>query len=207
MKGTERIRQALAAGVMLAALAAAPGATALDGTGQEIVLPSGARVRWQETLHDSTNSLGLTYRFRFVMPDLAQQVPATSGAASDFEDAGGPIDIGTETGGDAAVAVEIAPLPGAPATAPQTGSQPQEPDVVPAAPDVLAQDPVHQDIVWLCENWVLPRVASPAPRPTRIIISLVDKETPFDGYDPEVVQLSEAFRLPAGGDRCEWEPW
>lgn len=78
---------------------------------------------------------------------------------------------------------------------------------LPTAPDVLVQDAVHGDIVWLCENWVLPRIASPAPRPTQIIISLSDKELPFGTYDPDALQIFEAFRLPAGRDTCEWEPW
>jgi hypothetical protein len=43
-------------------------------------------VFWQETLHDNPAVIGLTYRFRFVMPDLAQRVPSTSGPASDFEE-------------------------------------------------------------------------------------------------------------------------
>ena len=79
--------------------------------------------------------------------------------------------------------------------------------VLPAAPDVLAQDPVHDDIVWLCENWALPRIAAPAPRPSQIIISLADREVPFGAFDPEAVQIFEAFRLPPDRDTCEWEPW
>ena len=82
-----------------------------------------------------------------------------------------------------------------------------EEPALPAAPDVLAQDPLHDDVVWLCQNWVLPRVASPAPRPQVIMISIADKDIPFGAYDPEVLQLFEAFRLPADRDECEWEPW
>ena len=71
-----------------------------DPGGVRIDLPSGAVVFWQETLHDTAGGLGLTARFRFVMPDLAQRVPSTSGSASDFveEEERGPIDIDTESG-------------------------------------------------------------------------------------------------------------
>lgn len=208
----------------------------LKGSGTEITLPSGAVVRWQETLHDNSGGIGLTYRFRFVMPDLAQRVPSTSGPASDFEDARGPIDIDTEsgevtgdivtgdmTGGDtgedmantAEIAVTDPDSAGSATDATETETEGDEEaadalledPVLPAAPDVLAQDPVHHDVVWLCENWALPRVASPAPRPSQIIISLADKEIAFGAYDPDVVQLFEAFRLPPDRDTCEWEPW
>ena len=53
----------------------------------------------------------------------------------------------------------------------------------------------------------VPRVAGSGPRPSQIIISLSDKKTAFGAYDPEVVQLFEAFRLPPDRDSCEWEPW
>lgn len=78
---------------------------------------------------------------------------------------------------------------------------------LPAAPDVLAQDPVHEDIVWLCENWALPRIPSTGPRPTQIIISLASKDVAFGAYDPDAVQLFEAFRLPSDREACIWEPW
>ena len=80
--------------------ALAAGGAVAGASPVEVVLPSGARVIWQETRHDTSGGLGLTYRFRFVMPDLARLVPATSGPASDFEDAEGrgPIDIDTESG-------------------------------------------------------------------------------------------------------------
>lgn len=188
----------------------------------EVVLPSGARVIWQETRHDTSGGLGLTYRFRFVMPDLARLVPATSGPASDFEDAEGrgPIDIDTESGdvsgegADAGMIDEAAMQAEAEQGAEDGAEDGAEQDAdalveeaLPAAPDVLAEDPIHLDIVWLCENWALPRIASPAPRPRQIIISLASKETAFGAYDPEVVQLFEAFRLPPDRDACEWEPW
>ncbi len=234
MQKAETIRKAMVMGALLTPLLSASNALAGDPDGIKVQLPSGALVYWQETLHDSAGGLGLTARFRFVMPDLATRVPSTSGPASDFaasdfaEDARGPIDIDTESGEvegaeiggaeiegtdaaqpDAAMAETVAP-PGA--EMPDDGSEQAadalvEEPVLPAAPDILAQDPIHQDIVWLCENWALPRIASPAPRPRQIIISLADKKTPFGAYDPDVVQLFEAFRLPPDRAACEWEPW
>lgn len=216
------------AGVMAQEMSGQPGQRANEtgdhrfkGSGAEITLPSGAVVRWHETLHDNSGGIGLTYRFRFVMPDLAQRVPSTSGPASDFEDERGPIDIDTESGevtgegmaDTSEIAVTDPDSAGFATDATETEGDEEAADtlleepVLPAAPDVLAQDPVHHDVIWLCENWALPRVASPAPRPSQIIISLADKETAFGAYDPDVVQLFEAFRLPPDRDTCEWEPW
>jgi hypothetical protein len=224
-----------AIGLALIPAALAAGGAVAGGKPVEVVLPSGARVTWLETRHDNAGGLGLTYRFRFVMPDLAQRVPATSGPASDFENeqGRGPIDIDTESGevsgesGDKDVqgGATDGALPGpvtdgsdaASTTGTQTPSQDDaveqdadamlEGEVLPAAPDVLAQDPIHDDIVWLCENWALPRIASPAPRPEQIVISIASKQTEFGTFDPDVVQLFEAFRLPADHNACEWEPW
>jgi len=212
-----------AIGLVLGSWAILAGAAgpALAQAGQgDIALPSGAVVRLQETRHDSSGGFGLTYRFRFVMPDLADRVPATSGPASDFADgdAPGPVEIDTESGevlgddGDDGLidpaSLEDLPEADLPAAADEAAADAllDEP-VLPAAPDVLAQDPVHGDIVWLCENWVLPRIASPAPRPSQIVISLADREVAFGALDPEAVQVFEAFRLPSDRDACEWEPW
>jgi hypothetical protein len=221
------IRKSVAQGALVVLMAPAPAMATADPAGVRITLPSGSVVFWQETLYDNAGGQGLTARFRFVMPDLAQRVPSTSGPASDFaeEEPRGPVDIDTETGeviGDEMEAETYAPDP-VPDQDMPTGddmiadmteggaeeaadAQLEEP-VLPAAPDVLAQDPVHQDVVWLCENWALPRIASPAPRPAQIVISLADKAIPFAAYDPDVVQLFEAFRLPPDRDACEWEPW
>ena len=40
-----------------------------------------------------------------------------------------------------------------------------------------------------------------------VAFRIADKATPFAAYDPDVLQLFEAFRLPADRDTCEWEPW
>ncbi|WP_134680110.1 DUF6497 family protein [Paracoccus ravus] len=214
-----------AASAMFLALASPAAAT--DAPGTRIELPSGAELRWLETLQDSAGGSGLTYRFRFLMPDLAARVPSTSGSATEPELAERPpIEIDTEAGGDASGddyiddglvdidELQLSPVPQDAGSAPEDLDAAEieadgmiEDPALPAAPDVLAQDPVHDDIVWLCENWVLPRIASPAPRPQQIVISIADKDIPFGIYDPEVLQLFEAFRLPPDRDSCEWEPW
>ena len=226
------IRKSVAQGALVVLMAPAPAMATADPAGVRITLPSGSVVFWQETLHDNAGGQGLTARFRFVMPDLAQRVPSTSGSASDFaeEEERGPIDIDTESGeitGEDMQAGTFAPEPDAEpdpgqdeiavtglpeAEMAENGTEEEadaliEAPALPAEPDAMAQDPVHQDVVWLCENWALPRIASPAPRPSQIIISLADKAIPFAAYDPDVVQLFEAFRLPPDRDACEWEPW
>ena len=238
------IRKSVARGALVLLMTPAAAMATADPAGVRITLPSGTVVFWQETLHDNAGGEGLTARFRFVMPDLAQRVPSTSGPASDFveDEAPGPLGIDTETGvvmGEPMAEELLAEeLPGPDQDAANVTDLPEddlsdadltetdmteadltgdsveeaadamiEEPVLPAAPDVLAQDPVHQDVVWLCENWALPRIASPAPRPAQIVISLADKAIPFAAYDPDVVQLFEAFRLPPDRDICEWEPW
>lgn len=217
MSGVAVIGLALVPSAVLAGLA---GAALAQEPGADITLPSGAVVRWLETRHDNSGGMGLTYRFRFVMPDLAQRVPATVGPASDFppDEARAPIEIDTESDEawedgaddgliDPATLEDLAqadlPDPADEEAADALVGAP----VLPAAPDVLAQNPVHEDIVWLCENWALPRIAAPAPRPSQIVISLADREIPFGAFDPEAVQVFEAFGLPPDRNACEWEPW
>ena len=79
--------------------------------------------------------------------------------------------------------------------------------MVPAEPDLLLQDPVHADIVWLCENWVLPRLKAPSPLPAQVIISIADRPTQFGAFDPEAVQLFEAFTPTDDRTACIWSPW
>ncbi len=78
---------------------------------------------------------------------------------------------------------------------------------VPVAPDILLQDPNHKDIVWLCENFVLPRIKDLPQRPQQIVISVASAESPFGTFDPAIVQLFEGFALPPDRDACLWEPW
>lgn len=78
--------------------------------------------------------------------------------------------------------------------------------VLPAAPDILMQDPLHRDIVWLCENFVLPRLAGEVPRPRQVVISVASAPSPFGSFDPAIVQLFEGFSIPSDRDACLWEP-
>lgn len=203
--------------MMLATAALPVGAEVTGASGTQITLPSGAQAQWQETLHDSSGGTGLTYRFRFVIPDLASRLPADSAPAMADEAPRGPIDIDTESGqidsaDDGADYVDDSMIA---TTEPedQDGSAEEMADAMIEDPaqngtvDSAAQDPLHADVVWLCQNWVLPRIASPAPRPSQIIISLSDKAVPFGSYALDTVQLFEAFHLPPDRDSCEWEPW
>lgn len=77
---------------------------------------------------------------------------------------------------------------------------------LPAAPDILMQDPVHRDIVWLCEKFVLPQLAGQSPRPRQVVISMASAPSPFGSFDPGIVQLFEGFSIPPDRDACVWEP-
>lgn len=77
---------------------------------------------------------------------------------------------------------------------------------LPAAPDVLMQDPLHRDIVFLCENFVLPQIAQMSPRPTQVVISMASAPSPFGSFDPAIVQLFEGFSIPKDRNACLWEP-
>ena len=55
---------------LLLSVLAAP-AIAEDVTQIPLPVPSGQPVYWQETIHGIPGTHGLTYRFRFVAPDLA----------------------------------------------------------------------------------------------------------------------------------------
>lgn len=187
------------------ALLAVP-AWAQDAKGMRIALPSGAEALWQETLQDESGGQGLTYRFRFVMPDLVQRVPDANPA----EPARGPIDIDTDTAevtGDAPTDAHDhaePDMPGADADTEAAADEMQDSGAQEPAP---GQDPLRDDMVWLCENWALPRVTASQPRPGQIVISLSNKEVAFGTYDPDALQLFEAFVLPADRDACEWQPW
>lgn len=161
-------------------------AWAEDVRGTRIILPSGAEAGWQETLHDDSGGQGVTHRFRFVIPDLAQRIPPPDEGAESRDDPEGSADADTEAAADAMV---------------------EQPSGAEDGDEGAQADPLHDDVVWLCQNWVLPRVRESVPRPRQIIISLSDKEVAFGTYDPDALQLFEAFALPADRDVCEWEPW
>lgn len=182
---------------------------AKDLSGMPIDLPSGGKVMWQETRQDDSGGNGLTYRFRFVMPDLDGRAPMATAPASQDR---GVLD--TETGeveGDEAAlaAPQLADL--TPADADDT-TEAEADTAWDAAPQggagmTTEQDPLYDDMVWLCENWALARAAGEKPRPGQIVISLSDRETAFGAYNPDALQVFEAFRLPADRDVCIWEPW
>lgn len=193
-----------------------------------ILLPSGAEVYLQETLSDSIGDSGLTYRYRFVMPDLASRVPSTSGPAGEFmEDAEGPLVIDTEAMAaepaneddyidDGMIAEEdmdfspVISIPGAERAADDAIDRTlagDDPEALPPAPEALFKDPIHDDVMWLCDNVVLKEALKTGKRPRQIVISLADRESPFGSYDPDVLQLFEAFSVPPTRDICEWRPW
>lgn len=194
-----------------------------------ISLPSGAQVYLQEMLSDSIGDSGLTYRYRYVMPDLASRVPSTTGPATETDVIGaeGPQDIDTEAMGSEPIAegdyiddgmiadedMDFAPvisIPGAEEAADDAIDRTladEDPEALPPAPDALFKDPIHDDVIWLCQNVVLKEALKTGKRPRQIVISMSDRESAFGSYDPDVLQLFEAFSVPRDRDTCEWRPW
>jgi len=82
----------------------------------------------------------------------------------------------------------------------------EDESALPAAPDILMQDPIHRDIIWLCENFVLPRIAHLEQLPGQVVISLASAPGPFGSFDPDIVQIFEGFSIPASRSHCVWEP-
>ncbi|MDN3711069.1 DUF6497 family protein [Paracoccus cavernae] len=204
-----------------------PAPPASQPASASIDLPSGAKVYLQETLEDNFGDYGLTLRYRFVMPDLADRVPSSFGTGTDF---GGdePLDIDTQSmeGGedsgedyidDGLISPEdldfqpVFSIPGAEEAADQVIdhaiSDIDDGTTLPAVPDVLLKDPIHDDIVWICDNIALPEALKSAKRPAQIVVSLADRESEFGSYDPNVLQIFESFSLPKDRDSCEWRPW
>ncbi|MRX50072.1 hypothetical protein GI374_06315 [Paracoccus sp. S-4012] len=212
----------------LLASAAAPWAAATVPAapdGEAITAPSGAELRFVDTVRDVPGPAGVTWRYRFIMPDLASLVPVTTGdATGDLteEDMAELDSLGLDISLRPGTAVKVDPLAESELVDPEDLDLPDfrpedfvfaedefdAPLAVPADPDILLQDPVHADIAWICENWVLPRVAADtAPRPAQIIISVSDRPTEFGAVDIEAVQLFEAFSISDDGRHCIWEPW
>ncbi|MFD1795883.1 hypothetical protein FQV27_03065 [Paracoccus aurantiacus] len=205
----------------------ATAALAEDVTQIPLPVPSGQPIYWQETIHGVPGAHGLTYRFRFVAPDLADLVPMAEPAPMDNlteEDMAALSDLASSEGaGGAAILsgavddglISAQELDLAPVISFQNAEEAADAYIVaeddgvalPPAPDILFRDPMHDDIVWLCEEYVLPRIASPAPRPTEIVISLSDRATASGDLESGAVQLFEAFSLPPDRDECVWEPF
>lgn len=224
--------------VLALILTAVPALSAQTADSAPIAVPSGAVVTWLDTVTDAPGPAGLTYRYRFVMPDLASRVPATQGPAGEDltpEDMAELDDLGT---GDAG-GMDMAPAAGADAEGMDQSElvSPEDLDLpdfrpedfadptaearndaaaagtleatapLPADPDILLQDPVHDDIVWLCNHWVLPRLAAAEPLPGQVVISLADRPTVFGEADMNAVQLFEAFSVSPDRKSCIWEAW
>ena len=66
-------------------------------------------------------------------------------------------------------------------------------------------DTAFADMQALCDGFALPRIAAGGPRPSQIVITLMDREVPFGAPAPEATQFFEAFR--PEGDTCLWEPF
>lgn len=217
-------------------------ATSVNAAGPNpnlLPVPSGQPIYWLETIHGLPGVDGLTYRFRFVAPELDNLVPpapdgpmeeltdediaALEQLANSEEDPGISIFLQAVDSG-VMRAEEIDQRPVASVEAADTAGnvealpdpETSDPDgiegaanspALPRAPDSLVRDPMHDDIVWLCENFVLPRIASPAPRPSEILISLADRETKAGEIAIGAVQLFEAFTLPPDRDECVWAPF
>lgn len=63
----------------------------------------------------------------------------------------------------------------------------------------------HADMLALCTDYALPRLPTPGPVPSQIIIVLSDREVPFGETRPEATQYFEAYSLLDGA--CIWEPF
>ena len=109
---------------------------------EPVAVPSGQPVTLLDVISNQPGPAGLTYRFRFLAPQIG---------------AGGGID----------------------------------------------HDMVFEDMVALCESYVLPRVARSMPVPSQVIISFSDRPVPFGAADPEATQFFEAFTIRDG--HCIWE--
>lgn len=59
------------------------------------------------------------------------------------------------------------------------------------------------DMAHLCEHYALPRLATPGPEISQVIISLSDRIVAFGEISPEATQFFEAYRPENGA--CIWE--
>ena len=180
-------------------------------------VPSGQRIWWQDAATTVFGGRGTVLRYRFVAPGLAHLVPmappepmesVTEEDMAALEDIAAAEEQGIDPDADADQGPVISILePGSdvPAVPPATGHG--EGPVLPPAPESLLRDPMHEDIVWLCENFVLPRIAGMDPRPAEIVISLSDRAQDGATPTPGSVQLIETFRLPPDRDQCVWKPF
>ncbi|AUM74081.1 DUF6497 family protein [Paracoccus jeotgali] len=227
----------LRAACQIALLTLACPVLAEDVTQPLLPVPSGQPVYWLETIHGLPGLSGLAYRFRFVAPDLADLVPMAGEYPQDdlgsfdepltdddmaaLSDMAGAQPGAAIDGDDIFISLEELDLPpvtsepGAEAAADQylaleaviADQEAWQGEILPPMPESLLRDPMHDDIVWLCENFVLPRLSKLGPRPREIIISLSDRPTVAGEMTLNAVQLFEAFTLPPDRDECVWEPY
>ena len=66
-------------------------------------------------------------------------------------------------------------------------------------------DTAQVDMLALCNDYALPRLPTPGPVPSQIIIVLSDRDVPFGDTAPEATQYFEAYSFADGV--CTWEPF
>lgn len=76
------------------------------------------------------------------------------------------------------------------------------PQIAPPAGSI-SFDQAVEDMKALCQTYALPRLATPGPVPSQIIISLSDIPMPFGAPMPDATQFFEAFSIE--NDTCKWE--
>lgn len=198
--------------------------------GAGFTLPSGEAVTLQEVVRDAPGSFGPVWRYRFVMPSLGAQVPSLpeGGEGDEITDedmaeldalglppATGPLDAeGFDDSGmvtleeleaEGAIESRIIIDLDADRMVDEAAGQPR----IPADPDVLLQDSMHADLLWLCETVALPDLppqGDPA-RPGSIVISVAERPVAFGEMAMDVAQQFEGFSPAADGRSCQWEPW
>ncbi len=75
--------------------------------------------------------------------------------------------------------------------------------VAPQIGGELNFEKVATDMEELCNAYALPRVAITGPRPSQIVITLMNTPTDFGTPDPETTQYFEAYSVENGA--CIWE--
>ncbi len=215
-------------GLVPPAAALAAGPALAPGAG--FTPPSGEAVTLQEVVRDVPGSFGPTWRYRFVMPGLAARVPSlpeggeedeiTEEDAAELDNLGLPPSSGPfeaqdfddaqmvtleELEAEGAIESRIVIDLDADRMADEAAGQPR----IPADPDVLLQDGVHGDLLWLCETVALPDLPPPGDpaRPASIIISVAERPVEFGEMAMDVAQQFEGFAPADDGRSCIWEPW
>jgi hypothetical protein len=67
----------------------------------------------------------------------------------------------------------------------------------------VAFEDASGDMMALCRNFALPRVATTGPQPAQIIVSLSDIAIPFGEASPDATQYFEAYSIVDG--ECVWD--